>query len=169
MSKKCINCGAELEDDQLFCDDCGTKQISEPQPKEKKSKKASMQEVMSEADKQAMLQAEAEAKVRLEAERAEKIKRQEERKIRLEAERAEKVKKQEVRKNNPKHLAIASLILGIISYLSILTVIVPIITCILGIVFGFKGTKSEKKKIAIAGIVLNISFIAFLVAVLILA
>ena len=26
MSKKCIYCGAELEDDDLFCDVCGRKQ-----------------------------------------------------------------------------------------------------------------------------------------------
>ena len=26
MSKKCIYCGAELEDDALFCDECGKKQ-----------------------------------------------------------------------------------------------------------------------------------------------
>ena len=27
MSKKCIKCGAELEDIAVFCDECGTKQI----------------------------------------------------------------------------------------------------------------------------------------------
>lgn len=32
MSKKCIQCGAELEDMAVFCDECGAKQIAE-QPK----------------------------------------------------------------------------------------------------------------------------------------
>lgn len=32
MSKICIKCGAELEDDAIFCDECGEKQIIE-QPK----------------------------------------------------------------------------------------------------------------------------------------
>ena len=152
MSKKCINCGAELDDDQLFCDDCGTKQIVEPQPKAKKKAQTPPQKTtVTEADKQAIIQAEADAKVR------------------FEAEKAEKARKQEERKNNPKHLAIASLILGIVSYLSILAIIVPIATSILGIVFGFKGLKSEKKKTAIAGIIVNISFIIFFIAILIFA
>lgn len=37
MSKFCIKCGAELEDTNMFCDECGTKQpveqITEQQPK----------------------------------------------------------------------------------------------------------------------------------------
>ena len=152
MSKKCINCGAELDDDQLFCDDCGTKQIIKPQPKtKKKAPVPSQKATVTEADKQAIIQAEADAKVR------------------LEAEKAEKARKQEERKNNPKHLAITSLILGIVSYLSILAIVVPIVTSILGIVFGFKGLKSEKKKTAIAGIIVNISFIVFFIAILIFA
>lgn len=153
MSKKCINCGAELDDDQLFCDDCGTKQVIEPQPKskkEKKSKSVPQQTTISESDKQAIIQAEADAKAR------------------LEAKKVEKAKKQEERKNNPKHLAVASLILGIISYLSIVTIIIPIATSILGIIWGVKGRKSEKKKIAIAGIVLNIGFIVLFIIILIL-
>ncbi len=32
MSKKCINCGFELENDQLLCPECGTKQHIDPQP-----------------------------------------------------------------------------------------------------------------------------------------
>ena len=37
MSKKCVSCGSELEDDDLFCENCGAKQeiIEEPKnPKE---------------------------------------------------------------------------------------------------------------------------------------
>lgn len=37
MSKKCIQCGAELEDAALFCDECGAKQIVD-QPKETQKK-----------------------------------------------------------------------------------------------------------------------------------
>lgn len=29
MSKKCINCGAELEDNAMFCDECGAAQKAE--------------------------------------------------------------------------------------------------------------------------------------------
>ena len=32
MSKKCINCGIELENDQLLCPACGTKQLADFQP-----------------------------------------------------------------------------------------------------------------------------------------
>ena len=28
MSKKCINCGAELEEEAVFCDECGVQQIA---------------------------------------------------------------------------------------------------------------------------------------------
>ena len=90
-------------------------------------------------------------------------------KVRLEVEKLEKAKKQDERKNNPKHLAIISLILGIISYLSILTIIIPITTSITGIVLGFKGLKSEKKKTAVAGIIINISFLVFFISILIFA
>ena len=87
----------------------------------------------------------------------------------MKAKREEKIKKQEERKNNPKHLAITSLILGIVSYITMITVAIPIVTSILGIVFGFKGLKSEKKKTSIAGIVINISFILLLIAIAIFA
>ena len=33
MSKKCVNCGVELEDEALFCEECGTQQ---PTNEEKK-------------------------------------------------------------------------------------------------------------------------------------
>lgn len=40
MSKKCIQCGAELEDAAVFCDECGAKQIVESSntPQEKAAK-----------------------------------------------------------------------------------------------------------------------------------
>ena len=146
MSKKCINCGAELDDDQLFCDDCGTKQIVDSQPKTKKQEPTPTQKAtVTEADKQAVIQAKADAK------------------------KEEKARKREERKNNPKHLAIISLILGIVSYLSILAIIVPIVTSVLGIVLGFFGLKSEKKKTAISGIAVSISFIVFFIAILVFA
>ena len=34
MSKKCINCGAELEDEAVFCDECGTRQMVSQTPDE---------------------------------------------------------------------------------------------------------------------------------------
>ena len=126
------------------------------------------------------LKAEAEEKARLEIERIQKeeqlkketelrIQAEAEAKIRLQEEKEEQKRKQEERKNNPKHLAIMSLILGFVSYFSILAISVPLATSILGIVFGFKGFKSEKKKTAIAGIIINISFIVLFIAILVFA
>lgn len=42
MSKKCIYCGAELEDDALFCDECGKKQeaVKETEVEQKVRKEA---------------------------------------------------------------------------------------------------------------------------------
>lgn len=158
MSKKCISCGAILDDDELFCGDCGAKQVVEPEPKVKKeeapkAEKAPKPEkpTITEADKQAFIQAEAEAKAR------------------LELEREEKEKKKAERKNNPKHFAILSLIIGILSYVGILTIFGPFITVPLGLVFGFLGLKSEKKKTSIAGIGLNIGTIVVFVLILIFA
>lgn len=34
MSKFCVKCGAELEDDAVFCDDCGTQQVVQQVPVE---------------------------------------------------------------------------------------------------------------------------------------
>lgn len=152
MSKKCINCGSELDDDQLFCDDCGTKQIIEHQSKAKKDfQPLSQKTIVTEADKQPIIQTVTDNK------------------IRLEAEKAEKARKQEERKNNPKHLAIVSLLLGIVSYLSILTIIIPIATSITGLIVGFKGFKSDLKKTAIMGIITNLSFLILFIAILIFA
>ena len=155
MSKKCINCGCELEDDELFCGDCGTKQVLDHEPKAKKEKapKPAKNEkpTITEADKQDFIQAEAEARARLQ----------------LECE--EKEKKKAERKNNPKHFAILSLIIGLLSYIGILTIVGPFITVPLGVVFGFKGLKSEKKKTSIAGIGLNIGTIIVYALIIIFA
>lgn len=32
MSKFCVKCGAELEDDAVFCDDCGAQQVVQQAP-----------------------------------------------------------------------------------------------------------------------------------------
>ena len=42
MSKKCIHCGIDLEDNQLFCSDCGTKQEESTIPATKKSNKKAL-------------------------------------------------------------------------------------------------------------------------------
>ena len=39
MSKICQNCGAELEADEVFCSNCGTKSEEEVAPVKAKSKK----------------------------------------------------------------------------------------------------------------------------------
>lgn len=78
-------------------------------------------------------------------------------------------KANEERKNSSKQLAIISLILGIVSYFMILTIIPPIVTSVTGLIFGFKGLKSEFKKTAVGGIIVNLSFIVFFVAILMFA
>ena len=152
MSKKCISCGAMLDDDELFCGDCGEKQVVEPEPKTKKEKASKPEKpTITEADKQAFIQAEAEAKAR------------------LELEREEKEKKKAERKSNPKHFAIISLILGIVSCVGILTILGPFITVPVGLVFGFLGLKSEKKMTSIVGIGLNILTVIMYALILIFA
>lgn len=79
------------------------------------------------------------------------------------------VKKQDQKKTDSKHLAVTSLIFGIISYLLILTIIPPIITSIMGVVFGFKGFKSKLKKTAVIGIIINISFLILFISIFISA
>jgi hypothetical protein len=90
-------------------------------------------------------------------------------KVSLASDKTEITKKKEERKNNPKNLAIASLLLGIVSYLSILTIIIPIATSITGLIVGFKGFKSDLKNTAVMGIITNLSFLILFVAILIFA
>lgn len=40
MSKKCISCGVELEDEAIFCDECGTRQPVQQEKEGHPSKKA---------------------------------------------------------------------------------------------------------------------------------
>jgi len=61
-------------------------------------------------------------------------------------------------KNNNK-LAVAALILGIVSIITWLLPIAGYITTIIAIVLGVKGRKSEKRGMATAGMVLGIVFL----------
>lgn len=122
MSKKCIYCGAELEDDALFCDECGKKQelskeaeteqnalkdaeLKAKQEADAKAKAEAAQRAKEEAEKQA--QEAAEAKAKLEAEKQAKaeeearkekeirIKAEAEARVRVEAEQKERAAAQE--------------------------------------------------------------------------
>ena len=220
MSKKCIYCGAELEDDALFCDECGKKQelfkeaeTEQNAPKdaelkakqeadakanaeaaqrakeeaEKQEQEAAEAKVKLEAEKQAKaeeearkekeirIKAEAEARVRVEAEQKERAAAQEkaEKKAAEEAEaiRLEKERKKEERKANPTYKAYASLILGILIWITFMMgaagLIVTLLMMVLGMVFGVQALKSTKKKIAIAGLVLNGLMVALIVVFMI--
>ena len=60
MSKKCIYCGAELEDDALFCDECGKKQELAKEPEvEQKARKEAELKAKQEADVKAKAEADA--------------------------------------------------------------------------------------------------------------
>lgn len=61
--------------------------------------------------------------------------------------------------NNNNNRAVASLVLGLVSIVTWLFPIAGYITTILAIVFATKGRHSEKKGMAIAGLVLGIIFL----------
>lgn len=180
MSKKCIYCGAELEDDALFCDECGKKQelvkkveveqnakkeaeLKAKQEAEAKSKAdadaiaEAAQKAKEEAEKQA--QEAAEAKAKLEAEKQAKAEEEARKEKAAEAKRLEKERKKEERKTNPTYKAYASLILGILIWITFMMgaagLIITLLMMVLGMFFGVQALKSTKKNIAIAGLVLN--------------
>lgn len=180
MSKKCIYCGAELEDDALFCDECGKKQelakeaeteqnapkdaeLKAKQEADAKAKAEAAQRAKEEAEKQE--QEAAEAKAKLEAEKQAKAEEE------AEAKRLEKERKKEERKANPTYKAYASLILGILIWITFMMgaagLIVTLLMMVLGMVFGVQALKSTKKKIAIAGLVLNGLMVALIVVFMI--
>lgn len=218
MSKKCIYCGAELEDDALFCDECGKKQelaketgteqniqkdaeIKAKQEADAKAKAEAAQKAKEEAEKQAQeaaevkakleaekqakaeeearkekeirIKAEAEARVRVEAEQKERAAAQEkaEKKAAEEAEaiRLEKERKKEERKANPTYKAYASLIFGILTWVTSPTGIIPMITIPVGVFFGVQAMKSTKKKTALVGLALNGIMVAAVIALMIAA
>ena len=208
MSKKCIYCGAELEDDALFCDECGKKQElskeaeteqNAPKDAELKAKQEVAQRAKEEAEKQMRevaeakleaekqakaeeeareekeirIKAEAEARVRVEAEQKERAEAQEkaEKKAAEEAEaiRLEKERKKEERKANPTYKAYASLIFGILTWVTSPTGMIPMITIPVGVFFGVQAMKSTKKKTALVGLVLNGIMVAAVIALMIAA
>ena len=183
MSKKCIYCGAELEDDALFCDECGKKQElaketetepNDPKDAELKTKqeadaKAKAEAAKEEAEKQA--QEAAEEKAKLEAEKQAKAEEEARKEKAAEAKRLEKERKKEERKANPTYKAYASLILGILIWITFMMgaagLIVTLLMMVLGMFFGVQALKSTKKKIAIAGLVLNGLMVALIVVFMI--
>ena len=193
MSKKCIYCGAELEDDALFCDECGKKQelVKKVEVEQNAKKEAELkakqeaeakakadadaiaetaQKAKEEAEKQA--QEAAEVKAKLEAEKqakAEEEARKESRiKAEAEAKRLEKEHKKDAQKADPTYKAYASLILGILTWATSTTgLIIPLITMLLGIFLGVQALKTTKKKTAIAGLVLNGLMAVLVVAIMI--
>lgn len=166
MSKKCIYCGAELEDDALFCDECGKKQelaketetepndpkdaeLKAKQEADAKAKAEAAQRAKEEAEKQA--QEAAEAKAKLEAEKQAKAEEEARKEKAAEAKRLEKERKKEERKANPTYKAYASLILGILIWITFMMgaagLIVTLLMMVLGMVFGVQALKSTKKNI----------------------
>ena len=190
MSKKCLFCGATLEDEDLFCDECGKKQDqtsikaeAERKAKEQEqAKKVAEERAREEAERKARekeetemrIKAEAEARVRLEAEQKAqeeaRRKAQEEAAAKAESKRIEQEKRKEEREKNPVHLAWIALALGIVSWIVLVTVtLVAIPTSIAGIVFGIKGLKSTKKVTSIISLCLNGAIWVFIIGVIISA
>lgn len=163
-----------MEDDDLFCDECGKNQTeaspeiantkhTEPIPAPPKVQPDSLEEetgANSIPNNQSQEEREAELRMKSEVEA----------KVRLEYEINEKQRKKEERKKNPTYLAILSLICAIISYpLIISNILLPIITAPLALVLGIKGLKSTKKITAVLGIVLSMIIILFYILSVILA
>lgn len=122
MSKKCIYCGAELEDDALFCDECGKKQelsketeteqnapkdaeLKAKQEADAKAKAEAAQRAKEEAEKQA--QEAAEVKAKLEAERQAKAEEESRKEIRTKAEAEARVRTESEQKEKAEARAVA--------------------------------------------------------------
>lgn len=125
------------------------------------------------AKQEADAKAKAEARVRVEAEQKERAAAQEkaEKKAAEEAEaiRLEKERKKEERKANPTYKAYASLIFGILTWVTSPTGIIPMITIPVGVFFGVQAMKSTKKKTALVGLALNGIMVAAVIALMIAA
>ena len=132
-----------------------------------KAKAEAAQRAKEEAEKQAQEAAEA----KLEAEKQAKAEEEARKEKAAEAKRLEKERKKEERKANPTYKAYASLILGILIWITFMMgaagLIVTLLMMVLGMVFGVQALKSTKKKIAIAGLVLNGLMVALIVVFMI--
>ncbi len=190
MSKKCVYCGAELEDDAIFCDECGKKQElvkkseqkapKEAEPKAKQEADAiaeAAQKVKEEAEEQVQEAAEAKLEAEGQTQTEEEAQKEKENSIRAESqikfekkaaeEAGTKHSEKEHKKEVPTYKAYASLILGILTWVTLPTGFVPLITIPVGVFFGAQALKSEKKKTAFAGLVLNGIIVALIIAVII--
>ena len=114
MSKKCIYCGAELEDDALFCDECGKKQeLSKETETEQNAPKDAELKAKQEADAKAKAEAaqrakeEAEKKAKLEAERQAKAEEESRKEIRTKAEAEARVRTESEQKEKAEARAVA--------------------------------------------------------------
>ena len=128
MSKKCIYCGTELEDDALFCDECGKKQelAKEPEVEQKARKEAELkakqeadvkakaeadaiaeaaQKAKEEAEKQA--QEAVEVKEKLEAEKQAKAEEEARKESRIKAEAEARVRVEAEQKERAEEQAVA--------------------------------------------------------------
>ena len=70
-------------------------------------------------------------------------------------------------KADPTYKAYISLILGILTWVTSPTGIIPLITIPVGVFFGVQAMKSTKKKTAIAGLVLNGIMVVAVIAIMI--
>lgn len=129
---------------------------------EKEIREKAIREAQKEAEKNISFKDEdikKEASRRMREEAIQKAKSEEEHRQKEEAERKVKEKKKIDRK------AVFSLILGIVSWIGIVTVIVPIVGGIWSIIDGVKALKGKTKyrKCAIAGIVISVFLFLFIV------
>lgn len=111
------------------------------------------------------------AKIKLQQELLEKEKREKEIASRN-AKKDEKQRIKEEKKSNPKHLAVYSIVIGIITWLLTFTgvgAILAILTTIIGIVLGIMALKSTQKGKAIGGIIINASWWALAVIGIVLS
>lgn len=110
--------------------------------------------------------AEEEARIAAEARAAEEA--QAEQRRQQEAAEEQRLLAAQKRKEDPAHLAVISLACGILTYVSVMTIFLPIPFSIAAIVCGWRGRKTSKRKLALIGLGLGISFWALGVIVMII-
>lgn len=152
MSKKCFFCGAILEDEDIFCDECGKKQ----------DQASVIKQVEHKSEPKMHMEVEQKAKEETKQIVQERVS------AKAESKQLEQKKCKEEIKYNPIHFAWAGLVFGIISWITLLTAtLFAMPTSIIGIALGIKGLKSKKRGLSIVSLFLNGSIWAFVVYALV--
>jgi hypothetical protein len=163
--KLCPFCNSEIEDDAVYCDECGLKvtdKVEEPNTREyadENTTNVSEKSIATTDCEKSQIHTSAVEKGQLTV-----------------SDKGDKDSTPVESDNNngkkEKKWSLVSLIMAIVTYGLTCTGILAIlglITSILGIVFGIKGMSTEKKGMAIAGLVISLSWYIFLILCILFA